>query len=103
MAAANSWEIDGRITILYHCMANLTVYLLKVSNSRHVDRRARYAGKLRRQSPLQLDLNIYQCTRTHSPHPRPWPSHYSPVSSLTLTSSSCYSKLYIVIKLRWLG
>jgi hypothetical protein len=26
-------ELDGRIAIWYRCMANLTVYLLKVSNS----------------------------------------------------------------------
>jgi hypothetical protein len=34
MAVANSREIDGRIAVLYHCMANLTVYLLKVANLR---------------------------------------------------------------------
>jgi len=35
---------------LYHCMANLTVYLLKVSNSRRVDRHLRYRGELRSTS-----------------------------------------------------
>ena len=45
---ANSREIDGHIAILYRCVANLTVYLLKVSNSRRVDRHLRYPGKLRR-------------------------------------------------------
>jgi len=47
MTVANSSEIDGRITILYHCMATLTVYLLKVANLRTVDRHLRYPGKLR--------------------------------------------------------
>ena len=40
-------KLDGRIAILYRCMANLTVYLLKVSNSRRIDRHLRYPGKLR--------------------------------------------------------
>jgi hypothetical protein len=31
MAVANSREIDGRIAILYNCVANLSVYLLKVA------------------------------------------------------------------------
>jgi len=44
MAVANYGEIDGRITIWYHRMANLMVYLLKVSNSRRVDRHLRYPG-----------------------------------------------------------
>jgi hypothetical protein len=47
IAVANSGETDGRIAIWYHRMANLTVYLLKVSNSRRVDRHLRYSGKLR--------------------------------------------------------
>ena len=47
MAVANSWEIDGRNVILYRCMGNLTVYLLKVLNLRRVDRHFRYPGKLR--------------------------------------------------------
>jgi hypothetical protein len=33
--------------MLYHCMANLTIYLLEVSNSRCFDRHLRYPGKLR--------------------------------------------------------
>jgi len=40
------FRIDGRIAISYHCMANLTVYLLNVSNSRRVDRHLRYPGEL---------------------------------------------------------
>jgi len=46
MTVANSCEADGRIAIWYRCMANLTVYLLKVSNSRRVDRHVRYPGNL---------------------------------------------------------
>jgi len=34
---------------LYNCMANLTVYLLNISNLRRVDRHLRYPGKLRRR------------------------------------------------------
>jgi len=48
MAVANDCEIDGRNTTLHHCMANLTVYLLKVSDPRRVDRHLRYPGNLRR-------------------------------------------------------
>jgi len=50
MAVANSQELDGRIAILYHCMASLTIYLLKVANLRTVDRHLRYPGKLRSEA-----------------------------------------------------
>jgi hypothetical protein len=48
MAVANCRVQDGRIAMLYHRMANLTVYLLKGANLRSVDRHLRYPGKLRR-------------------------------------------------------
>jgi len=54
MAAANSGEIDGRIAILYHCMAHLTVYLLEASNSKSVARHLRYPGKLERSRRRRL-------------------------------------------------
>jgi hypothetical protein len=46
MAVADSREIDSRIAILYHCMANLTFYLLESSDSKSVDRHLRYPGNL---------------------------------------------------------
>jgi hypothetical protein len=46
MTVANSSDIDGQIAILFHCMANLTFYLLKVANMLTVDRHLRYPGKL---------------------------------------------------------
>jgi len=33
LAVANSSEEDGRIAMWYHCLANLTVHLLKVSDA----------------------------------------------------------------------
>jgi len=35
MAVATSREVDGRVAILCRCMANLTVYLLKVAKFAH--------------------------------------------------------------------
>ena len=49
--------------MLYHCMANLMVYLLKVSNSRRVDRHLRYPGKLR--SPRLGDLHVIAIQAGH--------------------------------------
>jgi len=43
--------MEYRIAILYHCMANLTIYLLKVEHLRTVDRHLRYPGKLQRVGP----------------------------------------------------
>ena len=47
---------------VYHCMANLTVYLLKVSDSRRVDRHLRYPGTLRSLRSLPLHLNFAVCS-----------------------------------------
>jgi hypothetical protein len=35
-------NLDDRMAILCHCMANLTVYLLKIAKLRTVDRHSRY-------------------------------------------------------------
>jgi len=60
MAVANSEVIDCRIAMLYHCMANLTVYLLGSANLRSVDRHLRYPGKLRRHASASSSCSL--CT-----------------------------------------
>jgi hypothetical protein len=52
MAVANSSVIDGRIAILQHCMANLTVYLLESSDSKSVDSHFEVPWKTAKQVPL---------------------------------------------------
>jgi len=56
------------IAILYPCMANLTVYLLKVANLRTVDLHWRYPGNLRSSSALPNVCS--QCTSAWDPAQR---------------------------------
>ena len=51
MAVVKSGEIDGRIAMLYHCMANLIVYFSRFDN-RHL----RWPGKLRRRRSLRFNV-----------------------------------------------
>jgi hypothetical protein len=57
--------IDGRIAILYYCMANLTIYLLKVANLRTAYHDLRYPGTLQRSqvsSPTSNSLTMLYCS-----------------------------------------
>jgi hypothetical protein len=69
--------MDSRIAILYHCMANLTVYLLKVANLHTGDRHLGHTGELRSSagavtrpasrcaSPqVAASGEVYRCTRS---------------------------------------